>query len=158
MLLGLLIPSEGEISILGTDMLTKRHLALPRMNFSSPYVGIPARLTLREILIVYANLYGLNNVKHWVAYAAKGPKIIHTLKIPISSLSTGQKIQFTLAKELTTNCSNIMNIFLSNGYTVCKMSAQDHHPSRITYHALENITFQALSQADVGGQIYELGF
>jgi len=100
MLLGLLLPSEGEINILGADMLTKRHLVLPRMNFSSPYVGMPARLTVSENLTVYANLYGLDNVKDRVTSVAKDLQILDTLKIQLGNLSSGQKTRVSLAKAL----------------------------------------------------------
>ena len=100
MLLGLLLPSEGEINVLGTDMLTKRHLVLPRMNFSSPYVGMPARLTVSENLTVYANLYGLDNVKDRVTSVAKDLQILDTLKTPLGNLSSGQKTRVSLAKAL----------------------------------------------------------
>ena len=100
MLLGLLLPSEGEINILGADMLTKRHLVLPRMNFSSPYVGMPARLTVGENLTVYANLYGLDNVKDRVTSVAKDLQILDTLKIQLGNLSSGQKTRVSLAKAL----------------------------------------------------------
>ena len=100
MLLGLLLPSEGKINILGTNMLTKRHLVLPRMNFSSPYVGMPARLTVRENLTVYANLYGLDNVKDRVTSVAKDLKILDTLNTQLGDLSSGQKTRISLAKAL----------------------------------------------------------
>ena len=100
MLLGLLLPSEGEINVLGTDMLTKRHLVLPRMNFSSPHVGMPARLTVRENLTVYANLYGLDNVKDRITSVAKDLQILDTLKTPLGNLSSGQKTRVSLAKAL----------------------------------------------------------
>ena len=100
MLLGLLLPSEGEINVLGTDMLTKRYLVLPRMNFSSPYVGMPARLTVGENLTVYANLYGLDNVKDRVTSVAKDLQILDTLKTPLGNLSSGQKTRVSLAKAL----------------------------------------------------------
>ena len=59
MMLGILIPTGGRVSVLGADMATERYRVLPRMNFSSPYVGLPMRLTVQENLSVYANLYGL---------------------------------------------------------------------------------------------------
>jgi len=100
MLLGLLLPSNGEIEILGENMLTKRHLVLPRINFSSPYVGMPARLTVRENLIVYANLYGLDNVNDRVTNIAEELKIIDNLNTPLGDLSSGQKTRVSLAKAL----------------------------------------------------------
>src|SRR5262244_2061336 len=59
MLLGLLLPTAGHIHIFGEDMLRHRYRVLPRMNFSSPYVDLPHRLTVRENLTVYGRLYGL---------------------------------------------------------------------------------------------------
>jgi len=56
MLLGLLIPSAGRIRILGHDMARDRFAALARMNFSSPYIALPARLTVAENLRVYGHL------------------------------------------------------------------------------------------------------
>src|SRR5690606_1239433 len=56
MLLGLLLPSSGSVRVLGEDMLRHRYRVLPRMNFSSPYVDLPHRLTVRQNLTVYAHL------------------------------------------------------------------------------------------------------
>src|SRR5690606_12011805 len=60
MLLGLLVPTAGTIRLLGEDMLRHRNRVLPRVNFSSPYVDLPNRLTVRENLTVFALLYGLH--------------------------------------------------------------------------------------------------
>jgi ABC-2 type transport system ATP-binding protein len=59
MLLGLLAPSAGRITVLGEDMARHRYRVLGRMNFSSPYVDLPLRLTVRQNLLVYADLYGI---------------------------------------------------------------------------------------------------
>ena len=59
MLLGLLLPSSGRIHILGEEVPRHHHRVLPRMNFSSPYVDLPQRLTVAENLTVYARLYGV---------------------------------------------------------------------------------------------------
>ena len=56
MLLGLLEPTAGEIHVLGVDMRRHRYAALPRMNFSSPYVDLPHRLTVRQNLLFYGRL------------------------------------------------------------------------------------------------------
>jgi ABC-2 type transport system ATP-binding protein len=61
MLLGLILPSAGSITVMGEDMVRHRHRVLPRMNFSSPYVDFPARLTVRETLEVFARLYGVRD-------------------------------------------------------------------------------------------------
>ena len=60
MLLGLLIPTSGAITVLGEDMLHRRYRVLPRLNFSSPYVDLPHRLTVRQNLMVFAHLYSLH--------------------------------------------------------------------------------------------------
>ena len=62
MLLGLLEPTAGEIRMLGVDMLKRRYAALPRMNFSSPYVDLPHRLTVRQNLLFYGRLYGVKDL------------------------------------------------------------------------------------------------
>ena len=62
MLLGLLSPTSGSISVFGVDMLRYRYRVLPRLNFSSPYVDLPRRLTVRENLTVYARLYGIIDI------------------------------------------------------------------------------------------------
>src|SRR5947208_14089278 len=58
-LLGLLLPSSGTVRVFGEDVLRHRYRVLPRMNFSSPYVDLPPRLTVRQNLSIYARLYGL---------------------------------------------------------------------------------------------------
>ena len=62
-LLGVLTPTSGAIEVLGVDMLRARYRALPRMNFTSPYVDLPKRLTVRENLRVFADLYGVARPK-----------------------------------------------------------------------------------------------
>src|SRR6195952_2592797 len=62
MLLGLLVPTAGHISVLGHDMATDRFAALALVNFSSPYVALPSRLTVAENLRVYGHLYNVRNM------------------------------------------------------------------------------------------------
>ncbi len=100
MLLGLLLPTEGRIRILGEDMLRHRYRVLPRMNFTSPYVDLPYRLTVRENLIVYARLYGLRRAKVRVAQVAEELGIEPLLPRHTGSLSAGQKTRVALAKSL----------------------------------------------------------
>ena len=63
MLLGLLVPTSGRITVLGHDMAKDRFAALARMNFSSPYVSLPSRLTVRENMRVYGHLYNVPRVE-----------------------------------------------------------------------------------------------
>ena len=100
MLLGLLLPTAGTIEVLGVDMVRHRHAALPRMNFSSPYVELPHRLTVRENLTVYGHLYGLKGVRHRVEELAEHLDLTRFLDRPSGGLSAGQKTRVALAKAL----------------------------------------------------------
>jgi ABC-2 type transport system ATP-binding protein len=100
MLLGLLTPSAGALEVLGVDMLRRRYEVLPRLNFSSPYVDLPKRLTARENLTVYANLYGVADVKGRLAQVAGDLDIGGFLDRPYGELSSGQKTRISLAKSL----------------------------------------------------------
>src|SRR3990172_11248530 len=62
MLLGLVLPPSGTARVLGHDMSDDRQRALPALNFSSPYIDLPHRLTVRQNLEIYARLYGLDAV------------------------------------------------------------------------------------------------
>jgi ABC-2 type transport system ATP-binding protein len=100
MLLGLLVPSEGRIRILGHDMATDRFAALARMNFSSPYVSLPHRLTVRENLVVYGHLYNVSRVERRIADLAVQLDLVGLLDRPAGDLSAGQKTRVALAKSL----------------------------------------------------------
>jgi len=67
-LLGLLLPTTGRVRVLGEDMLRHRYRVLPRMNFSSPFVDLPHRLTVRQNLLIYARLYGLLHRRERIEY------------------------------------------------------------------------------------------
>ena len=66
MVLGLVTPTAGSLHALGYDLETERRQANALMNFESPYVDMPMRLTVRENLTVYARLYGLSHVRERV--------------------------------------------------------------------------------------------
>lgn len=100
MLLGILTPTSGAISILGVDMRKNRYGALSRMNFSSPYVDLPKRLSVFENLNVYAGLYGLPHAKEKIARLAEELDITQFLKRPFGRLSAGQQTRVSLAKAL----------------------------------------------------------
>lgn len=100
MLLGLLLPTSGCITVLGEDMLRHRYRVLPRMNFSSPYVDLPHRLTVTENLTVYARLYGLKQVAQRLKQLAEDLDIAGFMPRHYGSLSAGQKTRVALAKAL----------------------------------------------------------
>lgn len=100
MLLGLLLPSSGEIRVLGTDMLRHRYRVLGRVNFSSPYVDLPQRLTVRENLTVYAHLYGIAATGKRLGVLAEQLDIARFMERPYGTLSAGQRTRVSLAKSL----------------------------------------------------------
>ena len=100
MLLGLLIPTSGSIRILGEDMVRHRYRVLPRMNFSSPYVELPHRLSVAQNLGIYARLYGVRDRKTRIAEIAADMDIEALLDRPAGKLSAGQKTRVALAKAL----------------------------------------------------------
>jgi ABC-2 type transport system ATP-binding protein len=100
LLLGLLTPTAGRITVLGHDMENDRFAALARMNFSSPYIALPARLTVRENLAVYGHLYNVPNLKRRIGELAAQFNLTPLLSRPAGELSAGQKTRVALAKSL----------------------------------------------------------
>ena len=100
MLLGVLTPTSGAIRILGEDMLRHRYRVLPRINFTSPYVDLPKRLTVGENLRVYARLYGVEASRRRVDEVAEELDLVDLLKRPYGNLSAGQRTRVSLAKAL----------------------------------------------------------
>lgn len=100
MLLGLLTPTAGTIRVLGEDMLRHRHRVLPRMNFTSPYVDLPKRLSVGENLRVFADLYGIRDARARIAAIARECDLEPLLDRAYGSLSAGQRTRVSLAKAL----------------------------------------------------------
>ena len=100
MLLGLLIPTAGTIRILGHDIARDRFAALAQMNFSSPYVSLPSRLTVAENLRVYCHLYNVRGAERRISELADELGLHDLLARKSGELSAGQKTRVALAKSL----------------------------------------------------------
>jgi ABC-2 type transport system ATP-binding protein len=91
MLLGLLLPTTGRLSVLDCDMLRHRYRVLHRMNFSSPYVDLPQRLTVRENLSVYTRFYSVRQFRQRMVPQAGQLEIERYLDRVYGTLSAGPK-------------------------------------------------------------------
>jgi len=100
MIMGLVIPTVGSAKVLGCDMAQERHKVLSRMNFESPYVALPARLTVRENLMVFGRLYGVSNVKARIEELTEDFELGDILDRATGRLSAGQKTRVSVAKAL----------------------------------------------------------
>ena len=100
MLLGLLLPSAGRITVLGHDMARDRFAALARMNFSSPYIALPGKLSVAENLRVYGHLYTVRGLERRIRELADQLDLHGFLDRPAGQLSAGQKTRVALAKSL----------------------------------------------------------
>lgn len=103
MILGLLQPTSGAIRAFGHDFIKNRHSVLHRMNFCSPYVDLPQRLSVRENLCVFARLYGVLNIERRISELADSFRLQDLMECPIRRLSSGQKTRVSLAKALINN-------------------------------------------------------
>ena len=99
-LLGLLLPTAGSVTVFGEDMLRHRYRVLSRMNFSSPYVDLPKRLSVRENLVVYAHFYGVSEIRHRIAEIVGDLELEPFIDRPFGALSAGQATRVSLAKAL----------------------------------------------------------
>lgn len=100
MLMGLVIPTSGTVRVLGIDMARHRHRVLHRMNFESPYVEMPMRLTVRQNLTVFGRLYGVGSLDRRIDELAGNLDLADLLDRPTGKLSAGQKTRVSLAKSL----------------------------------------------------------
>ncbi len=100
MIMGLVTPTAGSIKVLGADMPAQRYRVLHRMNFESPYVEMPMRLTVRQNLTVFAMIYGVADVRERIMEIASELELVELLDRPAGKLSAGQKTRVSLAKAL----------------------------------------------------------
>ncbi len=101
MMLGLITPSEGEIIIDNKNLeKTDRVSLLSKMNFASPYVELPKKLTVKQNLEIYGRLYGVKNLEKKIDAISSELDIRNFLQKKTGELSSGQKNRVTLAKSL----------------------------------------------------------
>ena len=100
MIMGLIMPTSGSVSVLDAAMPAERYRVLHRMNFESPYVDMPTRLTVRQNLSVFAQLYGVAEIDTRIAELAAALDLTEFLDRPNGKLSAGQKTRVSLAKAL----------------------------------------------------------
>ena len=100
MMLGLLKPSAGKVLINGEDIDKNRISLLHKMNFISPYIELPKKLSVKENLIVYGHLYGVKKIKNRIEYLTEKLRLKEFLNKQTGELSSGQKNRVSLAKAL----------------------------------------------------------
>src|SRR5262249_60783977 len=100
MVLGLVLPTSGTVRVLGAEMPRQRYRVLHRMNFESPYIDMPHRLTVRQNLKVFGRLYAVEDLDARIAYLAQELDLTEFLDRQAGRLSAGQKTRVALAKAL----------------------------------------------------------
>ncbi len=100
MILGLVMPTAGRVRVLGAEMSLQRYDVLQRMNFESPYIDMPARLTVRQNLTVFGKLYAVEDLGGRIRELAEELDLAEFLDRPSGKLSAGQKTRVALAKAL----------------------------------------------------------
>ena len=100
MMLGLIKPTSGTVVIDGQNIENNRTSLLEKMNFISPYVELPKKLTVEENLKVYARLYGVKNLKEKIDSLMEKLNLIEFKSRKTGELSSGQKNRVSLAKAL----------------------------------------------------------
>ena len=100
MIMGLVAPTSGTVRVLDAEMPRQRYRVLHRMNFESPYVEMPMRLTVRQNLTVFGMLYGVEDLPGRIAALAADLELRDLLDRQTGKLSAGQKTRVALAKAL----------------------------------------------------------
>ena len=100
MLLGLIKPTSGTVVINGQNIENNRTNLLEKMNFISPYIELPKKLTVEENLKVYGRLYGVKNLESKISELMEKLNLTQFKKRKTGELSSGQKNRVSLAKAL----------------------------------------------------------
>ena len=100
MILGLLKPSSGQVLINGNEIEKKRVDLLGQLNFISPYIELPKKLTVKQNLEVYGRLYDVKNLKEKIDSLSKKLRLENIINKITGELSSGQKNRVSLAKSI----------------------------------------------------------
>ncbi|WP_035659937.1 ABC transporter ATP-binding protein [Bradyrhizobium sp. STM 3809] len=100
MIMGLVQPTSGAVEVLGHTMPDEAAAVLGRMNFESPYVDMPMRLTVRQNLTIFGRLYAVDRLKERIAELADQLDLTDFIDRASGKLSAGQKTRVALAKAL----------------------------------------------------------
>ena len=100
MMLGLLKPTSGEVVINGLNVEKNRINLLKKMNFISPYIELPKKLTVKENLMVYGKLYSVKDIKNRIDYLTETLRLGEFIDKKTGELSSGQKNRVSLAKAV----------------------------------------------------------
>ncbi len=108
MILGLLKPTKGKILIDGFEIETKRVDLLNNLNFISPYIELPKKLTVKQNLEVYGRLYDVKNLSSKIDYLAEKLRLNEIIYKVTGELSSGQKNKVSLAKSIINDPSVLL--------------------------------------------------
>jgi len=100
MILGLLKPTSGQVLINGKNIENNKISILHKMNFISPYIELPKKLTVKQNLIVYGKLYNIKNLNERINFLSEKLRLGDLLDKITGELSSGQKNRVSLAKAL----------------------------------------------------------
>ncbi len=108
MILGLLKPSKGKVLIDGIEIEKKRVDLLEKINFISPYIELPKKLTVKQNLEIYGRLYDIKNLKKKIEYLSEKLRLSDMINKITGELSSGQKNRVSLAKSIINDPSVIL--------------------------------------------------
>ena len=108
MILGLLKPTSGQVLINGFQLEKNRIEILQKINFISPYIELPKKLTVKQNLIVYGKLYSVKNLNSRIDYLVEELRLQNLLDRVTGELSSGQKNRISLAKAIINDPSVLL--------------------------------------------------
>ncbi|MDC3016644.1 ABC transporter ATP-binding protein [Candidatus Pelagibacter sp.] len=108
MILGLLKPTAGKVLINGVEIEKQRVELLNELNFISPYIELPKKLTVKQNLEVYGRLYDVNELQIKIDYLSEKLRLNEFINKITGELSSGQKNRVSLAKSIINDPSVLL--------------------------------------------------